>query len=84
MKHTTRKLPSEATWLAHRDEYIGLCADCGEEREMCEPDAREYSCESCGLRAVFGAESYLTEGCEYTDQAGDRVMVSWTGDFADA
>ena len=84
MKHTTRPMVTEELWLEHRESYVGLCADCGEERETCEPDAREYPCEACGLAAVFGAEAYAFEGCEYTDQAGERVLVSWTGGFADA
>lgn len=79
MKHTTRQLPTEEEWLEHRGEYIGLCAECGEERMQTEPDAREYPCESCGLKAVFGAESYAFEGCTYTDATGTRVRVSWTG-----
>lgn len=34
----------------------GFCVACGEEQDGCEPDARNYECESCGLRRVFGAE----------------------------
>lgn len=34
----------------------GFCIACGEEAEGCEPDARNYECESCGERKVFGAE----------------------------
>lgn len=34
----------------------GFCTACGEEAEGCEPDARNYECEHCGERAVFGAE----------------------------
>lgn len=37
----------------------GFCAACGEEAEGCEPDARGYECESCGRRAVYGAEELL-------------------------
>jgi hypothetical protein len=28
---------------------------CGNEQEGCEPDARNYKCESCGADQVFGA-----------------------------
>lgn len=79
----TRELPTEAAWLEHRDSYIGLCAACGEERDMCEPDARAYPCESCHERAVFGAESYLTEGCSWTRLDGQNIITSWCGDFAE-
>lgn len=34
----------------------GFCTACGEEAEGCEPDARRYTCEACGAKAVFGAE----------------------------
>jgi predicted RNA-binding Zn-ribbon protein involved in translation (DUF1610 family) len=34
----------------------GFCTSCGLEHEGCEPDARDYPCEACGERAVYGAE----------------------------
>ena len=37
----------------------GFCAACGEESYSCEPDAREYLCDSCGERKVYGAEEFL-------------------------
>lgn len=37
----------------------GFCIACGEEQDGCEPDARQYECESCGERAVYGAEELL-------------------------
>ena len=39
----------------------GFCTACGAEAEGCEPDAREYECESCGEPAVYGAEELLLE-----------------------
>jgi len=39
----------------------GFCTACGEEQEGCEPDARQYICESCGERAVCGAAELLVE-----------------------
>ncbi len=39
----------------------GFCTSCGEEAEGCEPDARGYECESCGERAVCGAEELMME-----------------------
>lgn len=83
-KRESRKLPTEAVWHEHRENYIGLCANCGDERDCTEPDARAYPCESCGFRAVFGAESYLTEGCSWTNEMGEVVITSWNGEFADA
>lgn len=43
-------------------EYIGFCTNCGAERECCEPDARNYSCEECGQNEVFGAEELCIMG----------------------
>ena len=37
----------------------GFCIKCGAEADGCEPDAREYECESCGAKAVYGAEELL-------------------------
>jgi hypothetical protein len=37
----------------------GFCVKCGSEQEGCEPDARKYKCESCGERAVYGAQELL-------------------------
>lgn len=34
----------------------GFCIECGEEQDGCEPDAREYECESCGAMAVYGSD----------------------------
>jgi len=41
------------------DAGLGFCQACGQEQEGCEPDAQSYKCESCGERAVHGAEEYL-------------------------
>lgn len=40
-------------------ENPGICIACGEDADGCEPDARKYRCESCGRRAVYGAEELL-------------------------
>ena len=37
----------------------GFCTACGEEQGNVEPDARGYTCESCGAKAVSGAEELL-------------------------
>ena len=44
-----------------RDDGVGFCKACGEEQGCCEPDARNYECESCGERKVFGAFEFLLE-----------------------
>jgi len=37
----------------------GFCIECGAEAEGCEPDMRKGTCESCGAKAVYGAEELL-------------------------
>ena len=37
----------------------GFCLICGAEAEGCEPDAREYTCESCGAPHVYGAQEIM-------------------------
>ena len=76
MKTTTRTL-TEDTFRYLESGCIGLCANCGEERMQTEPDAEEYPCESCELRAVFGAENCAFGGCDWTDHDGKRVRTSW-------
>jgi predicted RNA-binding Zn-ribbon protein involved in translation (DUF1610 family) len=44
------------------DDHRGFCIACGEEAYGVEPDAREYECESCGERKVYGAEELLIMG----------------------
>ncbi len=40
----------------------GFCIACGEQQEGCEPDAREYLCESCEERKVYGAAELALMG----------------------
>jgi hypothetical protein len=42
--------------------YLGFCTACGEEQGGCEPDARGYTCESCGAPLVYGAEELVLMG----------------------
>lgn len=44
------------------DADMGFCQACGEEAYGVEPDARNYECECCGEREVFGAEELLVMG----------------------
>ena len=39
----------------------GFCLACGAEVEGVEPDARNYKCECCGEKRVYGAEELLME-----------------------
>ena len=41
------------------DENRGWCLNCGAEAYGVEPDARRYRCESCQVKAVYGAEELL-------------------------
>ena len=40
----------------------GFCLACGEPASGVEPDARNYECECCGERQVFGAEEIVMMG----------------------
>ena len=48
-------------------ENPGFCTKCYNRQEGCEPDARNYECESCGEKEVFGAQELLMMG--YADHA---------------
>lgn len=47
------------------DSMSGYCTACGEERDSCEPDARNYECDACGEKMVFGAEELVIMGLVY-------------------
>lgn len=54
------------------DGTLGGCVSCGELQNGCEPDARQYECESCGKRSVYGLEELLIMGLlELTDDEGE-------------
>ena len=40
----------------------GFCTECGAEKDCCEPDAREYTCDDCGANKVYGAEELVMMG----------------------
>ncbi len=44
------------------DSNTGFCIACGQEADGCEPDARNYPCESCGEHKVYGASELLMMG----------------------
>jgi hypothetical protein len=54
-KRVMRAVEAEMTGL----DNPGFCIACGEEADGCEPDARNYECESCGAHKVFGASELL-------------------------
>jgi hypothetical protein len=64
----TMKLEKGLLTLTHDEfenmqaESEGVCMTCGEARDCCEPDARNYECESCGAKQVFGIEELLIMG----------------------
>jgi hypothetical protein len=41
---------------------LGYCLACGAEHYECEPDARNYTCDDCGLEQVFGLEELIMMG----------------------
>ena len=74
--HTQRRI-TEELFVELRDNYTGLCASCGEERDNTEPDARQYPCPHCGVDAVFGAESLAFELCDWTNVNGEKCRTTW-------
>lgn len=45
--------------MVQADNMEGYCVACGTDAGPVEPDARNYTCESCGEAAVFGAAELL-------------------------
>lgn len=66
---TITKNPKTGKIVAHRfalddlidasERMVGFCLACGSERECCEPDARKYPCDECGMNQVYGAEELI-------------------------
>lgn len=56
---TIAKITKAAEGRLTRLEDPGFCLACGAEHEGIEPDARRYTCESCGEAKVFGAEELV-------------------------
>jgi len=54
------KATTERELMDHAEEYDGFCITCGEWTSGgCEPDARQYHCEACGCKTVYGAEEVV-------------------------
>jgi hypothetical protein len=47
---------------AREEEGVGFCLACAHEQEGTEPDARAYTCDDCGAKAVYGAEELVLMG----------------------
>lgn len=56
----TQYMPSFA-WVTQCDNE-GFCLACGGTQCGVEPDARRYTCESCGAAKVYGGEELLIIG----------------------
>ena len=57
----------EAEYHAMDNDGTGLCLACGAGRGCCEPDARNYECESCGEKRVFGVPELFMMGRVFVD-----------------
>lgn len=53
---------SEREFASSSEESMGICLNCGESRDECEPDAENYECYECGTQSVFGVEQLLLIG----------------------
>lgn len=58
-KPTNEELVNLTMKLIESEQNCGICHACGEMQDGCEPDARNYECESCEAIQVFGAEETL-------------------------
>lgn len=60
---TKEQLVNRAMELVEESETTlsnpGICHACGHEQDGCEPDAREYECEECRKKKVYGAQETL-------------------------
>lgn len=61
-KRKTRPITlARVTAMVRRDDYEGICTACGNTADNVEPDARGYTCETCGSPSVYGAEELLLQ-----------------------
>lgn len=54
--------PSIELAMLMDEEQEGFCLACGDIHEGIEPDARRYTCESCGADKVYGAAELVLMG----------------------
>lgn len=53
---------TEEEYQEFDSDYMGLCIHCGSEAFECEPDARNYPCDECSEKTVFGIQELLMMG----------------------
>jgi len=53
---------TEDEFTSESEQGAGFCTSCGETQYNCEPDAREYVCESCEEKKVYGYEELTLMG----------------------
>jgi DNA-directed RNA polymerase subunit RPC12/RpoP len=49
-------------YLELKEDYVGVCIECGNQQESVEPDGRNVPCDECGRPTVFGVEELLQMG----------------------
>lgn len=52
----------------HSLDNPGICLFCGVDQDGCEPDARRYTCDSCGMKFVYGADEIIVCGYYHRDK----------------
>jgi len=68
---------TEEEYRNFEEEGVGLCKNCGSERECTEPDAENYDCETCGSGEVSGVGNLLLEGMINIDDSCDTNTPYW-------
>lgn len=80
---TQGKMMVKIPWVDLEDAIVGreeglgnpgFCLACGEPANGCEPDARKYTCETCGANAVYGAEEILLMGAYEDDESSEEDL----------
>jgi len=51
--------------IIESDNTTGFCLACGEENDGVEPDAGKYTCETCHMPKVYGAEQLILMNLYY-------------------
>lgn len=68
---------TENTYHQLNNDYMGLCHNCGNVADCCEPDARNYACEACGENQVFGTDESLVMGKIELCDSQDQENIKW-------
>lgn len=53
---------AELESLLHTNDGTGVCVNCGELQDGCEPAAHHIVCDECDKRTVYGVEAVLQRG----------------------